>query len=99
MYLNQLAHVALRDWQVEFGQWWRVMLIMRGLLGANYSLFEEGWQSPDELLLIDVFHCDTGHLWGEESMNKEEDHGKLKEKKSDGDKQQKLGEPEIHFFF
>lgn len=57
------------------------MLIMRGLLGANYSLFEEGWQSPDELLLIDVFYCDTGHLWGEKSMNKEEDHGKLKEKK------------------
>lgn len=76
------------------------MLIMRGLLGANYSLFEEGWQSPDELLLIDVFHCDTGHLWEEESMNKEEGHGKEKKngKKSDGDKQQKLVEPEIHFF-
>lgn len=75
------------------------MLIVRGLLGANYSLFEEGWQSPDELLLIDVFHCDTGHLWEGQSMNKEEDHGKLKEKKVMVTNSKNPLEPNMYIFF
>lgn len=72
-----------------------------GLLGANYSLFEEGWQSPDELLLIDVFHGDTGHLWADQSERETMVScyffSQKKEKKSDGDEQQNLAEPKTYF--
>ena len=32
------------------------------VVAACHSLFQEGRQGTDKLLLVNVFHCDTWHL-------------------------------------
>lgn len=48
------THTPVCDWQVDVSS-------VR-LASQLYLLFEESWQSPDKLLLVDIFHRDTGHL-------------------------------------